>query len=118
MATPNLANVTTIKPVMKAGVLTTSATDICDVPAESCFKIDSIYVSNTDGTNSATCEISVSVDNGSNNYTLCKALVVPPGATISLLTTPLYLDETDSVRVSASNNGDLQWFASGTELID
>jgi len=118
MATPNLANVTTIKPVMKAGVLTTSATDICDVPAESCFKIDSIYVSNTDGTNSATCEISVSVDNGSNNYTLCKALVVPPGATISLLTTPLYLDETDLIKGLANAANDINYHISGTELID
>ena len=30
----------------------------------------------SDGTNSATCEISISADNGSNNYTLCKALVI------------------------------------------
>ena len=118
MATPNLANVTTIKPVMKAGVLSTSATDICDVPAESCFKIDSIYVSNTDGTNSATCEISVSVDNGSNNYTLCKALVVPLGATISLLTTPLYLDETDLIKGLSNAANDINYHISGTELID
>jgi hypothetical protein len=118
MATPNLANVATIKPVMKAGVLGTSAADICDVPAESCFKIESIYVSNTDGTNSATCEISVSVDNGSNNYTLCKALVVPPGATISLLTTPLYLDETDLIKGLSNVANDIHWFISGTELID
>ena len=38
MATPNLANVATIKPVMKAGVLSASAADLCDVPAESCYE--------------------------------------------------------------------------------
>jgi hypothetical protein len=118
MATPNIANVATVKPVMKAGVLGTSAADICDVPAESCMKIDSIYVSNTDGTNSATCEISVSVDNGSNNYTLCKALVVPPGATIALLTTPLFLDETDLIKGHANAANDVNYHISGTELID
>jgi hypothetical protein len=118
MATPNLANVATIKPVMKAGVLGTSAADICDVPAESCMKIESIYVSNTDGTNSATCEISVSADNGSNNYTLCKALVVPPGATIALLTTPLFLDETDLIKGHANAANDVNYHISGTELID
>ena len=118
MATPNLANVTTIKPVMLVGALTTSAVSLVDVPAESCYKIESLYVSNVDGTNSATCEVDVSTDNQSSNYALVYNLVVPPGATIAILTTPLYLDETDSIRVSASAAGDLQWFASGTELID
>ena len=118
MATPNLANVATIKPVFKAGVLGTSAADICDVPAESCMKIESIYVRHTDGTNSATCEISVSADNGSNNYTLCKALVVPPGTTISLLSTPIFLDETDLIKGLASAASDVNYHISGTELID
>ena len=118
MATTNIANVATVKPVFKAGVLGTSAADICDVPAESCYKIDSIYVSNADGTNSATCEISISADNGSNNYTLCKALVVPPGATIALLTTPLFLDETDLIKGHANAANDVNYHISGTELID
>jgi hypothetical protein len=103
--------------VFKAGELGTSA-DLCDVPAQSCMKIDSIYLSNVDGTNSATAEITISNDNGSSNYALCKALVVPPGATIALLTTPLFLDETDIIKGLASAAGDIQWFISGTELID
>ena len=118
MATPNLANVATIKPFMKVGAFTTSDTYAFQVPAESCYKLESFYVSNVDGTNSATCEVDVSTDNQSSNYALVYNLVVPPGATIAILTTPLYLDETDSIRVSASSNSDIQWFASGTELID
>ena len=118
MATPNLANVVTIKPFMKVGAFGTSDAYAFQVPAESCYKLESFYVSNVDGTNSATCEVDVSTDNQSSNYALVYNLVVPPGATIAILTTPLYLDETDSIRVSASNNSDLQWFASGTELID
>ena len=118
MATPNLANVATIKPFMKVGAFTTSDAYAFQVPAESCYKLESFYVSNVDGTNSATCEVDVSTDNQSSNYALVYNLVVPPGATIAILTTPLYLDETDSIRVSASANSDLQWFASGTELID
>jgi hypothetical protein len=118
MATPNLANVTTIKPIMKAGVLSASAADLCDVPAESSMKIESIYVANVQGTNSATVEITVSADNGSSNYALCKALVVPPGATIALLTTPLYLDETDLIKGHSNVANEIHWFISGTELID
>ena len=67
MATPNIANVATVKPVFKAGELGTSAADLCDVPAESCMKIDSIYVANVDGTNTATVEITISANNGSAN---------------------------------------------------
>ena len=118
MATPNIANVATVKPVFKAGELGTSSADLCDVPAESCMKIDSIYLSNVDGTNTATAQITISADNGSSNYALCKALVVPPGATIALLTTPLFLDETDIIKGLASAASDIQWFISGTELID
>lgn len=119
MATPNLANVATIKPFMKAGALTTSYATLVDTPSESCFKVDSFYVSNVDGTNSATCQLEVGLNAGSGgNYALTKDLVVPPGATIAILTTPLYLDETDYIRGLASANSDLQWFASGTELID
>jgi len=118
MATPNLANVATIKPFTKVGAITTSDVYAFQVPAESCYKLESFYVSNTDGTNSATCEISVSADNGSNNYTLCKALVVPPGATIALLTTPLYLDETDLIKGHANAANDINYHISGTELID
>ena len=118
MATPNLANVATIKPVMKAGVLSSSAADLCDVPTESSMKIESIYLANVQGTNSATVEITVSADNGSSNYALCKALVVPPGATIALLTTPLYLDETDLIKGHSNVANEIHWFISGTELID
>jgi hypothetical protein len=118
MATPNLANVATIKPVMKAGVLSSSAADLCDVPAESCMKIESIYVANVQGTNSATVEITISADNGSSNYAICKGLVVPPGATIALLTTPLFLDETDLIKGHSNVSNEIHWFISGTELID
>ena len=119
MATPNLANVATIKPFMKVGAFTTSDAYAFQVPAESCYKLESFYVSNVDGTNSATCQIEVGLNAGSGgNYALTKGLVVPPGATIAILTTPLYLDETDYIRGLASASSDIQWFASGTELID
>jgi len=118
MATPNIANVATVKPVFKAGELGTSSADLCDVPAESCMKIDSIYVANVDGTNTATVEITISADNGSSNYALCKSLVVPPGATIALLTTPLFLDETDLIKGHANAANDVNYHISGTELID
>jgi len=35
-----------------------------------------------------------------------------------LLTTPLFLDETDLIKGLASAASDIHWFISGTELID
>jgi|SRR5210317_1085509 len=118
MATPNLANVTTIKPVfVSAGITTGGAVNIT-VPAESCYKIESIYISNKDGTNTATASVYLTSDGGSSNQYLIHLVPVPPGTTISLLDTPLYLDETDRVSSEASAAGDLDILISGTELID
>ena len=118
MATPNLANVATIKPVLVSTTLTTSGTAIVDVPAESCMKIESIYVANKDGTNTATANVYVSDDNGSTSNYLIFQVPVPPGTSISVLDTPIYLDETDLIYGEASANGDIDIVISGTELID
>ena len=118
MATPNIANVVTIKPVFVSTALTTSGTAIVDVPAESCMKIESIYLSNKDGTNTATANVYVSADNGSSSFYLIHQVPIPPGASISVLDTPLFLDETDLIYGEASANGDIDIIISGTELID
>ena len=68
MATPNLVNIATITPFTIAGAVTTSNVDIIDVATNKTRKINSIIISNVDGSNSATVSISVSVDNGSNYY--------------------------------------------------
>jgi len=118
MATPNLANVATIKPVHAAAALTTSSAAIVDVPAESCMKIESIYLANKDGTNTATASVYVSIDNGSSTFYLIHLVPIPPGASVSILDTPLYLDETDLIYGEASAAGDIDIVISGTELID
>ena len=46
MATPNLVNITSITPFTIAGQVTTSATDVIDVAAEKCHKINSLIISN------------------------------------------------------------------------
>jgi len=118
MATPNLVNVATIKPVFEAAALSTSITPIIDVAAESCMKIESIYLANKDGTNTALASVIVSADNGSSSFYLIHLVPIPPGASISVLDTPLFLDETDLIYGEASANGDIDIVISGTELID
>ena len=118
MATPNLVNVAAIRPLLKAGDLTTSDTALVDCDADDAWKIESIFLCNADTTNSCTADIDVSVDNGSNYYYLCKGLVIPPATTISIIDRPMFLDETDLIRGLASANGDIDYVISGTKIVD
>lgn len=119
MATPNLVNVSTVTPFCIAGAVTTSATAVIDVPAEKTYKVNSVIISNVDGTNAADITAEVSVDNGSNYYHLAKTVSVPADATLVLLdkNSQIYLDETDLLRLTASANSDLEYVISG-EILD
>ena len=117
MATVNIVNVTSITPFTINGSATTSATDIIDVPADKLYKINTILIANIDGTNAADITIGVSTTNGSNYYNLASTISVPADSTLSLLSTTLYLDETDLLRITASANSDLEYTISG-EILD
>ena len=80
MAQINIANVTNITPVMQCVTVGTSLGAILDVPTHSCMSLDSIYLSNIDGTNTATASVAVSKDNGSTQRYLIKNVPIPPGA--------------------------------------
>ena len=118
MAAVNIVNVTTINGFNMCGAVTTSAVDVLDVPADQLYKVSTILISNVDGTNAADITVSVSRDNGSNYYHLAKTISVPADSTLSLLSTELYLDETDLLRVQASANSDLEYVISGVVLND
>ena len=118
MATPNIVNVATLQGACIAGAVTTSATAVIDVTAEYTYKVNTIVIANIDGTNSADITIEVSVDNGSNYYALAQTVPVPADSSISVLDTPLYLDETDLLRLTASANSDLTYVISFEKITD
>ena len=120
MATPNLVNIATITPFTIAGQVTTSATDVIDTSAETCRKINSIIISNVDGSNSADVTVEVSVDNGSNYRNIAKTIAVPADASVTIIgkDNAIYLDETDLLRLTASANSDLEYVISGEILND
>tara|TARA_R100000697_G_scaffold123304_1_gene155418 strand:- start:1079 stop:1444 length:366 start_codon:yes stop_codon:yes gene_type:complete len=119
MATPNLVSVTSVTPFTIAGAVTNSATDVIDVAADKVRKINTIIISNVDGTNAADITAEVSVNNGSNYFHLPKTVSVPADATLVLLdkNSQIYLDETDLLRLTASANSDLEYVISG-EILD
>ena len=119
MATPNIVNVATINAKNATALLTdTSRTTAVDVPADKVAKINTILVANVDGTNAADITVEVSVDNGSNFVAIASTISVPADATLSLLESPIYLDETDLLYFTASAANDLTYFVSYEELDD
>jgi hypothetical protein len=108
MAAPNIVNVTTIFGRTAVLAVTTTATAIVTNSAGSnkVFKVNSLYVANVDGTNNA--EITADVFRSSTAYRLASTVVVPADATLTILSTPIYLEEGDSIRLTANANGDLE----------
>lgn len=109
MTNPNIVNVSNILGKTNVLQVTTVATDIVSNSASSnsIYKINSLLISNVDGTNPA--DISASVFRGAVEYFLAFTITVPPDATLVLISkdTCIYLEEGDSLRCTASANGDL-----------
>jgi hypothetical protein len=110
MANPNIVNVTSILGKTAVLAVTTTPTDIVSNASDSdtVVKINNLIVSNIDGTSAA--EVTASVFRGSVEYKLAHTISVPADATLVVLDkgTSVYLEEGDSLRLTASANSDLQ----------
>ena len=118
MAQPNIVNVVTILGHTDVLNVTTTATAVVtnSAASEKVFKINSLIVSNIDGTNAA--DISVDLFRSSTSYYLASTITVPADATLVVISkdNPIYLEEGDSIRCLASANGDLQVVCSYEEI--
>ena len=104
MALPNLKNPTTITgKTAPYAVTATLATALAAPGTGKTFKINSIFCANVDGTNPA--DISVSIYDGSTDRYIAFTIAVPADATQILSTkeTYFYLEESDSIRATASH---------------
>lgn len=119
MAAPNIVNVSTITAKTVAATLTTTAnTDILANGSSSgkVFKVNSIMVSNIDGTNTANCI--VSFYDGSNRHNIIKNVDVLP-ETVLVVTdknTVIYLEEGAQIEAHASAASDLSILISYEEI--
>lgn len=128
MANPNIVNVATINGGNAGFNLsaTTTAT-LMTVASDKIVKINTILVANVDGTNSANVDLFIDgLGSGATGVTLtgadatvyiAKTIVVPADATLSLLTSPIYLMEGDILKGGASAASDLDLFIS-YEILD
>jgi len=116
MAAPNIVSVTTITGKTAVQSVDTSATAIVTNAVDSgkVFKVNALYVSNIDGTNNA--EITVDLFRSSTAYHLAKTIIVPADGTLDVLSKALYLEEGDSLRLTANETSDLQAICSYEEI--
>jgi hypothetical protein len=113
----NLANTATIAPKTVGQAITTSATAIVSNSAASgkILKINSLYVSNVNGTTAATVTIDV-YKNATTAYRLAYQISVPAGVSLSIIDKLVYLEENDSLRLTASVNSYLEAVCSYEDL--
>ena len=121
MAAPNVVNVTSIIGKTQGSALTTSNADQVVCASDKLIKINSIIVSNVDGTNAADVDVSF-VDSSSGNLSLhlAKTVSVPADSTLIVLgkDAPIYLEEGDKIQAKASAASDLEIIISYEELDD
>ena len=119
MAAPNIVNVSSILGTTDVQSVTTTTTAITTNIAGSnkLYKINSLIVSNVDGTNDA--DISVDLFRSSTAYYIARTITVPADATLVVISKDMgiYLEEGDAIRCLASADGDLQALCS-YEIID
>lgn len=116
MAAPNIVNVATITGKTAVQAVGTSATAIVTNSASSgkVFKVNALLVANVDGTSNA--EITVDLYRSSTAYHLAKTVIVPADASLDVLSKSIYLEEGDSLRLTANAASDLEATCSYEEI--
>ena len=122
MAAPNIVNVTTILGKTSTADLTTTAQSLVSNAASSgkVFKINTIYVTNIDGTSAADVTVNLysEDDIGGTGTAIASTVSVPADATVIVVdkNTALYLEEDKSIGAFASGNSDLVAICSYEEI--
>ena len=120
MANPNIVNVTSIYGKTIGALLTTSSADILVNTAASgkILKINTILVSNIDGVNNTTIDLTFYDASATTTYYLTDLVTVPAGSTLKVITkdTSIYLEEGDKLAALASGLNDLHILISYEEI--
>lgn len=108
MTAPNIVNVGTITGKTAVLAITTSATAIVSNSGGSntVLKVNALYVSNIDGTNNA--DVNVDLYRSSTAYRIAYTVVVPADAVLDVISKAIYLEEGDSLRLTANANTRLE----------
>jgi len=116
MTAPNIISPTTINGKTAVLAITTTPTAIVTNGSSSnkVLKIDQLLITNVDGTNNAT--VNVDIFRSSVAYKLAYLMTVPAGATLDIISSRVYLEEGDTLRLTASANSDLEGVCSYEDI--
>ena len=120
MAVPNIVNVATINGKVVTGALdTTTTTALLTCDADHVFKINTILISNIDGSSAADVTMTVRSD-GSNDRHIAKTISVPADSTLEVLGqgSAIYLMEGDVLKGGANAASDLDLVISYESIDD
>lgn len=118
MAAPNIITTATVNgKTAVANVGTTAAAIVTNsAGSNKAFKINTLIISNIDGTNPA--DITVDLFRSSVAYAIASTVTVPADASLVVVSKEngFYLEEGDSLRLTASAAGDLQAICSYEDI--
>ena len=98
----------------KADLTTTDLTTLYTVPSARTSVVKSLLVANDSGSG---CNIDITlVDASTNIFTLFKSKTVATNTTTELLTHPLVMEESEALKVQASDSDELHVIASILEI--
>ena len=119
MAAPNIVNVTTITGKTAGLAITTTPTAIVSNSSGSgkILKVNSLYISNINGTASADVTVDV-YKSGATAFRLAYLITVPAKSTLTPIAKDIqiYLEENDSLRLTASANTYLEGVCSYEDI--
>ena len=107
MANPNIVNVSSIYGKTDTFALTTTSANLVTATANTVFKINSILVTNIDGTSAA--DVTINYYDGTNTRAIGSTISVPADAALNLVdkNSSFYLEENEIISGLASANSDL-----------
>jgi len=116
MAAPNIVGVTAIAGKTSVQIVGASATAIATNSAGSnkVLKINALYVSNVDGANNYT--LNMDLFRSATAYRLGYQIIVPAASTLDVVSKAFYLEEGDSLRLTASTASKLEALCSYEEI--
>jgi hypothetical protein len=118
MAAPNIVNLTNLRGNTAVLNVSTISSNIIANPASSnkVFKLNTLFISNVDGTNPA--DVTVNFFRDGIPFAIVSTVTVPADATLVAVSkeTVLYVEEGDYIRVQASANNDLHAICSYEEI--
>jgi len=116
MAAPNIVNVATITGKTAVQIVGTSATTLVSngVGSNKVIKINALYAGNIDS--AANFDLTVDIFRSSTAYRFVPTITIPFKATLDVISKPIYLEEGDSIRLTASSANKIEVICSYEEI--